>query len=142
MDFSGQLIELQQHAAAATDAAQAASRESRDQLKMRLDQAQAALSAGQKDPGQDTGKSGSDAKSRWNKMKADMSAHHKDVKMRMDKMSGQVDATLAEADAEWAEDDAAAAIAYAEWVVDNARYAVLNAIDARATADGLAKSSK
>ena len=62
--------------------------------------------------------------------------------MRMEKLANQVDATLAVADAVWAEGDATNAISYAEWVVDNARVAVLNAIDARAYADELANSSK
>jgi hypothetical protein len=128
MDFSAQLNELQQHAAAANDAVKAAAGESRDQVKQRLDMAQADLATAGKNMGKDADKAAADAKSKWNKLKADMSAHHKDVKMRMDKMAGQVDATMAEADAEWAEDDA--------------RYAALNAIDARAYADALAANSK
>ena len=35
----------------------------------------------------------------------------------------------------------AAALDYAAWTVDNARLAVLDAIDARAYADGLAKTA-
>jgi hypothetical protein len=48
---------------------------------------------------------------------------------------------VANEDAAWAEDDAAAAIDYAEWTVDNVRLAVLDAIDARAYADELAKTA-
>ena len=44
-------------------------------------------------------------------------------------------------DADWAEADAADAIDYADWAVDNAQLAMLDAIDARAYADGLAKST-
>jgi hypothetical protein len=52
-----------------------------------------------------------------------------------------IDANVAADDAAWAEDDAAAALDYAAWTVDNARLAVLDAIDARAYADGLAKTA-
>lgn len=146
MDFSAQLEELQRHAAAAKETAMAAAKESRDQLKPRLDQAQADVASAAEQAGRGAGREAADVKAKWAKMKADMSAHRQDVKMRMDKMANQVDATLAEADAEWAdaewaEADAANAI-YAEWVIDNARVAVLNAIDVRAYADELATSSK
>ena len=65
-----------------------------------------------------------------------------DLQARMDKRADQIDANVAATtDASWAEDDAAAAIDYAAWTVDNARLAVLDAIDARAYADGLAKTA-
>jgi hypothetical protein len=60
---------------------------------------------------------------------------------RIDKRAGQIDANIAADDASWAEDDAAAALDYAAWTVDNARLAVLDAIDARAYADELAKTA-
>jgi len=74
-------------------------------------------------------------------MKADASAKTDDLQARIDKRAGQIDANLAASDAAWAEDDAAAAIDYATWTVENARLAVLDAIDARAYADELARQS-
>jgi hypothetical protein len=50
-----------------------------------------------------------------------------------------VDADMAADDAAWAEANAADAIDYAEWAVDNAQLSMLDAIDARAYADQLAK---
>ncbi len=47
----------------------------------------------------------------------------------------QVDADFAASDADLAEADAYAAIDYADWAVENARVAILDAIDARVTAD-------
>src|SRR6266545_4555545 len=96
MDFSARLDELQQHAANAKAAAEGAARESREQLRQRIDQAQVDLNLAAKD---------------------------------------------AASDADWAENDAADAIDYAAWTVDNARLAVLDAIDARAYADELAKTA-
>ncbi len=46
-----------------------------------------------------------------------------------------MDADFAASDADWAEADAYAAIDYADWAVENARVAILDAIDARITAD-------
>jgi hypothetical protein len=64
-----------------------------------------------------------------------------DLQARIDKRSDQLDANVAADDAAWAEDDAAAALDYASWTVDNARLAVLDAIDARAYADELARTA-
>ena len=46
-----------------------------------------------------------------------------------------MDAELAGSVGDWAEADAYAAIDYADWAVENARVAILDAIDARITAD-------
>jgi len=64
-----------------------------------------------------------------------------DVKAKIDKRGAQLDAGIAADDALWAEDSAAAAIDYAGWALDNARLAILDAIDARAYADDLAKAA-
>jgi hypothetical protein len=74
-------------------------------------------------------------------MKVDAAAKMTDIKERMDRRGAQIDVDFAATDAAWAEDSAAAAIDYAEWAVDNARLAMLDAIDARAYADELAKTA-
>src|SRR6266545_3743429 len=115
MDFSAQLDELQQRAAAAKAAAQAAATESREQLRQRIDQAQVDVNLAVKDAKQQAGEAAASARRRWAQMKAD--------------------------DAAWVEANAADAIDYAEWTVDNARLAVLDAIDARIYANELAQTA-
>ena len=53
----------------------------------------------------------------------------------------QPDAKAAATDADWAEAEAADALDYADWTVDNAQLAMLDALDARAYADDLAKAA-
>jgi hypothetical protein len=74
-------------------------------------------------------------------MKADAAARMDDFQARMDRRADQLDAKLAASQADGAETDAADAIDFAAWTVDNARLAVLDAIDARAYADELAKEA-
>jgi hypothetical protein len=52
-----------------------------------------------------------------------------------------MDANMAADEAAWVEAEAADALDYAEWAVDNAQLAMLDAIDARAYADDLAKAA-
>jgi hypothetical protein len=59
----------------------------------------------------------------------------------VDRRADQRDAKLAARQADGAEADAADAIEFAAWTVDHARLAVLDAIDARASADDLARSA-
>ena len=135
MDFSAKLDDLQQRAAQAKQAAQAAVTESRDQLRQRIDQAKVDVDLAAKDAQQDASAAAADARSKWAQMKADAAAKMDDLQTRIDKRADQIDANVAADDAAWAEDDAAAAIDYAAWTVDNARLAVLDAIDARVYAD-------
>ena len=74
-------------------------------------------------------------------LKADTAAKLDDLDARMDRRADQLDAKVAAGQAEGAEADAAEAIDFAAWTVDNARLAVLDAIDARAYADELAKTA-
>ena len=127
MDFSGQLDDLQQRAAKAKQASQAAATESRDQLRQRIDQAKVDMNLAAKDAQQDASAAAADARSKWAQLKADAAAKMDDLQTRIDKRADQIDANVAA-------DDAA-------WTVDNARLAVLDAIDARAYADGLAKTA-
>ena len=61
MDFSAQLDALQQRAAAAKSAAQAAATESREQLRQRIDQAQVDINLAAKDAQQQAGQAAADA---------------------------------------------------------------------------------
>jgi hypothetical protein len=74
-------------------------------------------------------------------LKADAAAKLDDFEARMDRRADQLDAELAASQADGAEADAADVIDFAAWTVDNARLAVLDAIDARAYADDLARSA-
>jgi hypothetical protein len=141
MDFSARLDELQQHAANAKAAAEGAARESREQLRQRIDQAQVDLNLAAKDAQQKAGEAAASARSKWAQMKADAAAKMDNFQAKVDKRADQFDAKVAASDADWAENDAADAIDYAAWTVDNARLAVLDAIDARAYADELAKTA-
>ena len=132
MDFSSRLDGLQQQVNDARTGVQAAATESRDQLRQRVDQAQADQNRAAKDAQQHAE---APASSKWKQMKADAAAKMDDVKARMDKRSLQIDADMAATDAEMAEADATAAIDYAAWTIDNSRLAVLDAIDARAYAN-------
>jgi hypothetical protein len=141
MDFSTQLDTLEKHAAQAKASAKAARTESREQLKKRVDQAQADITKAVKDTKQKAGQDAAAAKSKWAQMRADAAAKMDDVKMKIDKRADQMDAKAAANEADFAESGATDAISYAEWAVDNARLAVLDAIDARVYADQLAQKA-
>ncbi len=132
MDYSSQLDGLQQQVADARTAVHVAATESRDQLRQRIDQAQ----ADQDRAAMDAQRSAeAPASNKWKQMRADAAAKMDDVKARMDKRTRQIDAGAAATDADMAEADATGAIDYAAWTIDNARLAVLDAIDARAYAN-------
>ncbi len=141
MDFSEQLDALQQHAAEAKSAAQAAATESHDQLRQRIGQAQVDMNLAVKDAKQQAGEAAASARSKWAQMKTDAAARMDDLQAKIDKRAQQLDARAAASDADRAEGDAADAIDYAQWTVDNARLAVLDAIDARAYADERARAA-
>jgi len=131
MDFSSRLDGLQRQVNDARTGVQAAATESRDQLRQRVDQAQADQNRAAKDAQHHAE---APASSKWKQMRADAAAKRDDVKARMDKRSLEIDADMAATDADMAEADAAAALDYAAWTIDDARLAVLDAIDARAYA--------
>jgi hypothetical protein len=141
MDFSAQLDELQQRAAEAKAAAQAAASESREQLRQRIDQAKAEVDQQACDARQDAQAATDKARSKWAQVKADTAAKLDDFDAKMDRRADQRDAKLAARQADGADADAADAIEFAAWTVDHARLAVLDAIDARASADDLARSA-
>jgi hypothetical protein len=140
MDFSAQLDGLQRQVAQTKPAVQVASTESRDQLRQRIDRAQAETDSAARKTQQSA--QGSDTPNKWAKMRADASDKVGEVKGRMDKRNREMDADMAADDAVWAEADAADALDYAAWTVDNARIAMLDAIDARAYATGRASEAR
>jgi DNA repair exonuclease SbcCD ATPase subunit len=141
MDFSAKLDDLQQHAAHAKAAAQAAVSESREQLRQRIDQARVDVDLAAKDTRQQVDEAAASARSTWAQIKADAAAKLDDLEAKMDRRADQLDANVAARQADGAEADAADAIDFASWTVDNARLAVLDAIDARVYADELATTA-
>jgi hypothetical protein len=125
---------LQQQVADAVSSVQEAGRDSRDQLKRRIEQAQA--DRDQAIP--ETERSAPAPASKWDKMRADAADKMDEIKARIDKRNQKMGADMSATDADLAEFDAGAAIDLALWTVGNARLAVLDAIDARAYADARA----
>jgi hypothetical protein len=142
MDFSAKLDDLQQRAADAQVAAQAAVSESREQLRQRIDQVKVDMDLAATDARQQVGEAAASARSTWAEMKADAAAKLDDFEAKMDRRADQRDAKLAASQADGAEADAADAIEFAAWTVDNARLAVPDAIDARAYAGELAQQGR
>ena len=141
MDFSAKLDDLQQRAAHAKAAAQAAVSESREQLRQRIDQARVDVDLAAKDARQQVGEAAASARSTWAQLKADAAAKLDDFEAKLDRRADQHDAKVAARQADGAEADAADAIEFAAWTVDHARLAVLDAIDARVNADELAQQA-
>ena len=141
MDFSARVDELQQRVAATKAAVQAAATESREQLRQRIDQAQQDAKDAQQRAQQRADQTTDRARSKFAQMKADAAAKMDDVQAKIDKRTRAAGRQGRRHDADWAEADAADALDYAEWAVDNAQLAMLDAIDARAYADDLAKAA-
>jgi len=141
MDFSAQLDALQQHVAQARSAVQAAASESREQLRQRIDQAQVDIDLAAKDAQEQAEQAADRARGKWAQLKVDAAAKMDNVQAKIDKRAQQLDAKLAANAADDAEADAADALDFAEWAVDNAQLAMLDAVDARAHADQLAKAA-
>jgi hypothetical protein len=140
-EFSQRLDGLQQRVAAAKADVQAAATESREQIGKGIDQARGDLDRAVQNAQQQAEQAADRARTKWAQMKADAAAKMEDVKAKIDKRNRQMDAKLAARDADWADTDAADAIDFAEWAVDTAELAILDAIDARAYADQLARAA-
>jgi DNA anti-recombination protein RmuC len=141
MNFSARVDELQQRVAATKAAVQAAATESRDQLRQRIDQAQQDAKDAQQRAEQRADQTADRARGKFAQMKADAAAKMDDIQAKIDKRAQQLDTNMAADEAAWAEADAADALDFADWAVDNAQLAMLDAIDARAYADKLAKGA-
>lgn len=140
MDFSAELDGLQRQVAQTKSSVQAATTESREQLRQRIDQAQMDTDSAARKTQQSP--QGRDAQNKWAKMRADASDKMGEVKARIDKRNREMDADMASDEAGGAEADAVEAIDYAAWTLDNARVAMLDAIDARAYATARASGAR
>jgi hypothetical protein len=140
MDFSAELDGLQRQVAQTKSSVHAATTESREQLRQRIDQAQIETDSAARKTQQSA--QGSDAQNKWEKMRADASDKMSEVKARIDKRNREMDADMASDEAGGAEADALDAIDIAASTLDNARLAMLDAIDARAYATARASEAR
>jgi hypothetical protein len=131
MDLAAQFEALQKQAAEASSAVQAATTESRDQLKQRADQAHT-----DKEARHQADQAAGSTEGKWAELKADVAARMDALKARIDNRPGRADARAAEADADQAAREAAHAIDYASWTLSNAHMAALDALDAAANYHG------
>ena len=141
MDLSAKFEDLQTKAADANAAVKSAVSESRDQLRRRIEQAQVDLDLADKDAKQKAEEVTDRAQSKWAQMRIEASSRMDNFKAKVAKRGTEIDAKVAENDAEWAEADALDAIDFAAWTVENARLAALDALDARIYADQRAKEA-
>jgi hypothetical protein len=141
MDFSAKLDQLEQRVAATKAAAQAADTESREELRQRIEHAQQRVTEAKEADEAAAAELRNRTRSKFAQMKADAAAKMDDLQAKIDRRTRKMDAKAAANEAGWVEADAADALDYAEWAVDNAQLAMLDAIDARAYADDLAKAA-
>ena len=135
MDFNKQLDDLENRVEQLKASVAAAAKENHEQVKQRLDQAQADTDRALAEAKQHASAAGDKAQSSWEHTRSDAKAHLDAFKAKAQRRANQVDADFAASDADMSEADAYAAIDYADWAVENARVAILDAIDARVTAD-------
>lgn len=100
----------------------------------RIGEAQVKLDKEAKTARAQADQAGDQAQDQWKKVKADAAARIAKAKRGIDHQGDQFDADKAESDAMWAESDAEQAIDFAAYAVESARVAILDAIDARASA--------
>ena len=129
--LSEQLADLSAHAKKAEDAAAAARKETHDKIMSRWEQARAdATAATEKVSRQIQSVDDSVAKD-WNARKAKVAADIDALKAKVVRKKHELDARLAESEADDLEWDASLAIDYAIAAVDQARLAVLDAVAGR-----------
>jgi hypothetical protein len=132
---------LQKQVTHLKDSADQAREETSAQVGARIEQAKADVAAHQEPTREQAGQAAGRAQSQWQSMKADAAAKMQDLQDRIGRKHDQLDAKMAEDDAEAAEADAADALDYARWAAEQAELAVLDAIDARTWADERAAAS-
>jgi hypothetical protein len=81
------------------------------------------------------------AQHQWNEVQSDWDKHVKRIRERVDARKAEMDAGLAEDEAQWAEADAYDALTFAESANEEAKYAVLDAVMARRRADAVAAAT-
>jgi hypothetical protein len=133
--LSEKLADLSARAKDVKDAAAAAQKESHDKLMARKEQARAAATTAIEKVNQEI-KSASDGAARdWSAVKAKIAADMSILKAKVGQAKHDIRAERAEDYAEDMEWDAGFAVDFAIATVERARYAVLDAIIARAEAD-------
>jgi hypothetical protein len=142
---SGRLREyfdaLQKQVTHLKDAADQAREETSAQVRARIEQAKADVAADQEPAREGAGQAADRGHGQWESMKADAAAKMQGLHGRMGRKRDELDAKMAEDDAEGVEADAVDALDYARWAVGQAELAVLDAIDARTWADERAAAS-
>ncbi len=141
MNVSDQVDTLQKRAADLKSSFEQARHETNEQVKARIDQAKADISARDSAAKEKAEQAVGRTQSQWKSMQADAAAKMQDLQDRVARKRDQHDVKMAEEDAEAAEQDAADALDYATWAIDQAQVAVLDAIDARTWADARAAAS-
>ena len=141
MNVSDQVDALQERAAELKSSFEQARRESREQVKARINETRADIAARQGATNKKAQQAAGRAQSGWKAMQADAAAKMQALQDRIDRKREQNDAKMAEQDAEFAEVNASDALDYAAWAVEQAELAVLDAVDARASADAQAAAA-
>ena len=142
MDYAAQFEALQVKVSETVLALRAAASESRDQLKERIDQAQADADTALEGAQQRASEAGDSARSKWAQMKADAAAKRDDIKAKFDKQGNQLNYEAAAIDASRTAADASDAIDLANWAVENARLTALDALESQNYAEELEKKAR
>jgi hypothetical protein len=133
--LSDQLSDLSVRVKNVENAVAAAEKEGHDKVMARIAEARASATAAV-DKVKQSIKAASDAGStKWGAMEAKLGADMDALKMRISEKKRAIDATIAERDAEDAEDNASFAIDYAIASIEQAKLAVFDAISARLDAE-------
>jgi chromosome segregation ATPase len=135
MDFNKQLDDLENRVEELKASVTAAAHENHEQLKKRVDEAHAETDQALNNAKQQANAAADKAESSWEQTRLGAKARLDELKAKAQRRRDRVDANFAQNDADLAEADAYDAIDYADWAVENARVAILDAIDARVSAD-------
>ena len=133
--LSERLADLSAHAKKAEDAVAAAQKETHDKIMSRWEQARADATATTEIVNEQIESVGDRAAKDWNARKAKIAADMDALKAKVVRKKHELDARLAENEADDLEWDADLAIDYAIAAVDQARLAVLDAVAGRIQAD-------
>lgn len=133
--MSQQLADLSVRAKSVEEAWTAAQKEARDKILARKAHARAAAKSAVEKVSEEIKSVGDSASRDWNALKAMIASDMKSLKADVAEAKRELDAQLAENRAENLEWEAELAIDYAIAAVEQAKFAVLDAVDARAAAD-------
>jgi hypothetical protein len=132
------MAELSKRAKQAEDEAAAARTEAHDQLEVRVTQAKAATEQRRKEMDSQRVESKDDLQNAWADLRAHVHEQFRKMRAKLDEKRDDHDAAVAKWRAHRAEVNAEDAVIFAIFAVDEAEAAVLDAIEARGVADGLA----